>query len=511
MSSDERFSVSEETSVSASVPNIIPAIVLVSPKGIHFFPRYRAILRKMNRDVELYWAPNIQNLNNTIHKHSHRIAGFIISDAAIMDPEHEELAQRVASLSRTPGREWAVVFAFDFPSQAARAPFRFNQYMEAYFGLGWRMCGKTENKIKMKLRTLALRKVAKRAYRTEYEFRGVFIRGVKQSDKFLVTVGEFSSGGQPDENLLEEESSSTAVGGTGDASSDGDSHIPVGRRPALNTTSHFALPPSNAGAHDDDDTISELSQQTAADFNYPDNIAAPEDDENNLADDEESMFDSEEGEYMEFEPAQSITPAHVLNLTTTTTTTNSNTPQQHHHQQEDDEEVEQEDEEEDPSPSTPVSSPATHNDDPDFEFDHENESINTDTSTGGRGSPTSSVDPPPVSANLPFPLPPQTFNNLRRFFDANAIPTTTEGEEISTPDLIPHDWVLSDDEGTEADKQVADSCVVIHESRRVVPWKGRNYTTRGFVGFVGHVDDNRSVSSLILGVCGVRVVGVRTH
>ncbi|PLN77009.1 hypothetical protein BDW42DRAFT_188330 [Aspergillus taichungensis] len=459
MSSNERFSVSEETSASASVPNITPAIVLVSPKGNHFFPRYRAILRKMNRDVELYWAPNLKNLNNTISTHSQRIAGFIICDATIMDPEHEELARRVASLPCTPGREWAVVFAFDFPAQAARAPFRFHQYMETYFGLGWRMCGKTENKIKMKLRMPALRKVARRFYRTEFEFRGVFIRGVKQGDKLLVTVGEFSSGGQPDENLVEEETSSTNVAETGDASSDGDSQTPVGRRPVPSTISHFALPPVNVGTHDDDDTISYVSQHSAIDFNYPDSIVVPTDDENNLADDEESMHDSEEGGYMEFEPAQPITPADVLNLTTPD---NSNPPQ-HQQEEEEEEEQEDEDEEEDPSLSTPVSSPPTHIDDPDFEFDLENESINTDTSSGGRISPTSSVDPPPVSANLPFPLPPQTFHNLRRFFDANAIPTTTEGEEISTPDLIPHDWVPSDDEGTEADKQVADSCVVIHE------------------------------------------------
>ncbi|PKY02037.1 hypothetical protein P168DRAFT_283799 [Aspergillus campestris IBT 28561] len=457
MSSDERFSISEENTPPPSPPNVIPAIVLISPKGIHFFTRYRAILRKMNRDVELYWAPNIKTLNGTIQKHSYRIAGFIISDAAIMDPEHEELAQRVASLPRTPGREWAVVFAFDFPSQAARAPFRFNQYLETYFGLGWRMCGKTENKIKMKLRTLALRKVAKRVYRTEYEFRGVFIRGVKQGDKFLVTVGEFSSGGQPDENLLEEETSSTAVAEIGDGSSDVDSQTPVGRRPALDTTSHFAVPSAKVGAPDDDDTISDLSQHTAADFNYPDSIAVPTDDENNLADDEESMFDSEEGEYMEFELAQPIAPAHILNLPTT----NSSNPNPQHQQQEQEGDDDDDDEENEvsptPSPSTPVSSPPSQTNDPDFEFDAENESIATDTSTNGRASPTSSIDPPPVSANLPFPLPPQTFHNLRRFFDANAIPTTTEGEEISTPDLIPHDWVPSDDEGTEADKQVADS------------------------------------------------------
>ncbi|KKK23409.1 hypothetical protein ARAM_007546 [Aspergillus rambellii] len=67
------------------------------------------------------------------------------------------------------------------------------------------------------------------------------------------------------------------------------------------------------------------------------------------------------------------------------------------------------------------------------------------------------------------------------------------------------DWVPSDDEGTEADKRIADCPVAIHEVKTWREQDGEEVMVRGYVGFVGHVEDTRSMASLILGMCAVGV------
>ncbi|KAF9885813.1 hypothetical protein FE257_012284 [Aspergillus nanangensis] len=88
--------------------------------------------------------------------------------------------------------------------------------------------------------------------------------------------------------------------------------------------------------------------------------------------------------------------------------------------------------------------------------------------------------------------------------DSDGTGTGDRAEDGSSVESVNSDWVPSDDEGTVADMQVADSPVAIHEVKSWVDnGNDEAILIKGYVGFVGHVEDNRSMSSLILGMCAV--------
>ncbi|KAL4946678.1 hypothetical protein BDV06DRAFT_218144 [Aspergillus oleicola] len=63
---------------------------------------------------------------------------------------------------------------------------------------------------------------------------------------------------------------------------------------------------------------------------------------------------------------------------------------------------------------------------------------------------------------------------------------------------------LAHDRMTRNHVGVADCAVALHEIRSWTEIDSQRFRTREYVGFVGHVDDNRSMASLILGMCGVQ-------
>ncbi|KAK1142889.1 hypothetical protein N8T08_007323 [Aspergillus melleus] len=90
----------------------------------------------------------------------------------------------------------------------------------------------------------------------------------------------------------------------------------------------------------------------------------------------------------------------------------------------------------------------------------------------------------------------------------NDLDTENSDESITPPPPLhptDTDWVPSDNEGTSVDLCCADSPIVIHEFKRTVVRDDgvQEKVPCGYVGFVGHVDDSRSMSTLILGMCAV--------
>lgn len=74
--------------------------------------------------------------------------------------------------------------------------------------------------------------------------------------------------------------------------------------------------------------------------------------------------------------------------------------------------------------------------------------------------------------------------------DTSSSSSSTRKPSHAKPKLIP--------------KRIADCPVAIHEVKSYVEKDGQRVPVRGYVGFVGHVEDNRSMASLILGMCSVR-------
>ncbi|KAL4804268.1 hypothetical protein BDV18DRAFT_162031 [Aspergillus unguis] len=83
--------------------------------------------------------------------------------------------------------EWTVVFAFDFPAQAARHPLRFARYMAETFDVRWRMCGAAKGKWTLAMNDQVLGKLGARVYRgNQYQLRAVFLESVEEKDKVLI-------------------------------------------------------------------------------------------------------------------------------------------------------------------------------------------------------------------------------------------------------------------------------------------------------------------------------------
>ncbi|KAL1999323.1 hypothetical protein VTN02DRAFT_4676 [Thermoascus thermophilus] len=175
---------------SESDPDAKPIILLVSPyEVLGFHRRYAKLLTRLRREARLIRVTNSDMLDSAINQYEDDIHGLIVTDASIMQPAHEDLSQRLASILTLPFNDWAVLFAFDFPLQVAGKAREFSRYMRRVFQLNWKISGVSVEKVELELRPRALPRLGSREYRWEYEMRAVFLRRVQQDDKILIVKG----------------------------------------------------------------------------------------------------------------------------------------------------------------------------------------------------------------------------------------------------------------------------------------------------------------------------------
>lgn len=110
---------SPEHSTSTTTPK--PILLLIWPHGQTFWSRFRRTLLKLQRDAQLVHAADLPTLDTHLATHTDEpptIAGILITDASIMNSSEPctSLSTRLATLAHT----YPVIFAFDFPAQAAR-------------------------------------------------------------------------------------------------------------------------------------------------------------------------------------------------------------------------------------------------------------------------------------------------------------------------------------------------------------------------------------------------------
>ncbi|KAL4922525.1 hypothetical protein BDW62DRAFT_54360 [Aspergillus aurantiobrunneus] len=478
-----------------------PTLVLICPSGKRAVSaRYRSILTKMDRDAHLLYAVTLADLyrimaNEIIFE---SIAGFVVTDARIMgvdttinintdadadidddadanggDGEMVALSKVLAGiltgayfyvnepthphdprvlpdahvyanpyLDRTgnrgmlPGwrnmnplppnpREWTVVFAFDFPFQAARYPLRFGKYMAETFGVGWRICGATKGKCALEMSEKGLRKMGGRVYRGDkYKLRAVFLESVDDQDKVLVVAkgasvenGGLGSQGQPDVDNQDNDAGGW-YGGIGHGQG------------ASRARVSGAETESTAGEEGEFD----IAQVEVGDEGVGWTVAPEADDS-----DSPSWAD---GEYIDMIELESRREEHDWADDELTA----------------DEEFGGPDAKDDDDAST------SSND----SEKHRNQRVIYVNVPDQRGNHSHNVDS-----------------------DGNTA-AQAQRKKRKTHKLP---------------KRIADCPVTIHEVKSLPARRdesGELVSVRGYVGFVGHVEDNRSMASLILGMCAVR-------
>ncbi|KAL1966446.1 hypothetical protein VTN77DRAFT_4588 [Rasamsonia byssochlamydoides] len=166
------------------------AIVLVSVETASGFQqRYREILRSLGREVPLMTVRNADQFDTIFSQYGHRICGFVVTDAAIMQPQHEPLTSRLAQLVARPGNQCAVVFAFDFAIQATTMPETFATYMNRNFNVNWKIRGVTRGRVVGYLDNYTIDRVPGRRYWRRYWLkRAVLLSDVDPDDRLLVLI-----------------------------------------------------------------------------------------------------------------------------------------------------------------------------------------------------------------------------------------------------------------------------------------------------------------------------------
>ncbi|KAL4867356.1 hypothetical protein BDV12DRAFT_198311 [Aspergillus spectabilis] len=477
-SDSSSFSSPVQQSPPPPLPPGRPTLVLLSPSGsITFANRYPSILKKMQRDAILISVSTITELNRllTRPKIVASVAGFVVTDGTIMDfdleNEHEgederegeggnqALARTLRSFlllnqelsnpspvdtntspsvigngtGNTRTKPWTILHAFDFPSYAARHPFRFSKYISSTFSLNWKICGATKEKIALEIGERSLRKMEGRVYRGgRYNLRGVFLECVKEGDKVLrvargasVRNGGLGMGGQPDclfdFEVEDGEVNKSAAdkkdeGGEETDSTAGENVNYVVERVEIGESG--GLWSSIAPARNDDDSASSLDWGEGAEIQ----VLEPEvrREEYEWADDEltgESRNDNDEED------------------------------------------------------SSSSSSSSSSNSDAELKPNETILYINAPNQRGNDANADSeaSLDPPNIK---------------------NKTKKKRKKKKMKKKKIRPA-------------QRIADCPVAIHEIKSLTE-RGQQVPVRGYVGFVGHIEDNRSMASLILGMCGVR-------
>ncbi|KAH8428537.1 uncharacterized protein LDX57_006233 [Aspergillus melleus] len=450
-------------------------------------------------------------------------------------------------------RIYTIIFALSFASTAISTPLLFASFMRTIFHLPWRLSGMTNQKVKTKLRASVLRKLGQRVYRVRYCFRSVFLRNVKLADKVVVATGEFPVGGQrvsttsmgvdvafwlgdgsgdfddddgdedgygeggdgtetasTDEEMEEdwqsEESEGTAVGGDfGDGYSflgEEGEYLQGGSADlVVNGDGDAAMQvDEDAGflADVEDNEVDGLDVHpiVTTTFVVGNHVNSGSVNMNNGAHQVDDVF-SDNSTFLS--PTSLLTNSPAATVSTPATTTVASSFEEDDEEDDDDEEAETAlaagtiiqtiegeedlDDSEDLDMDFNLSTTHIHAHITNHNNNNNNPSLNLLHATN-------------YALNLTTP-------NTTGNYDSD------NNEENITPPPPLHptdtDWVPSDDEGTSVDLCCADSPIVIHEFKRTVLRDDgvQEKVPCGYVGFVGHVDDSRSMSTLILGMCAV--------
>ncbi|BCS21004.1 uncharacterized protein APUU_21436S [Aspergillus puulaauensis] len=451
----------------------------------------------MQRDAHLIFARSLSDLQRILAREviATSIAGFIVTDAKVMgidtdiDPDTDANSEEgsgdaeMARISRVLGgivngtyfysnthalahlssngampnrglipgfggprrtnppstREWTVVFAFDFPSQAARYPLRFGRYMAETFGVGWRMCGATKGKCALEISERGLRKMGERVYRgNKYQIRAVFLGSVDERDKVLVVAkgasvgnGGLGSQGQPEVYRVDEDQS----GGE-------DGEGCVRDMPAAATQPTAVAAAASAG--DTDSTAGEdgefdIEQVEVGDEGVGWTLAADSNGPTGPLGGEGEELDMD----MEMIDAEYRREEHDWADDELTSTEGSDSP-------------------------------------------HEDENEGASTTSSSSSDADDAANKRVIYVNIPD----QRGNQNADSDDASAAQSPNKKKKKK-----------------ETPKHVANCPVAIHEVKQLTGnWvqNGQRPRMRGYVGFAGHVEDNRSMASLILGMCAVR-------
>lgn len=442
----------------------------------------------MQRDAHLIFARSLSDLQRILAREviATSIAGFIVTDAKVMgidtdiDPDTDANSEEasgddeMAGISKVLGgivngtyfysnahalgylssngavpnrglipgfggprrtnppspRELTVVFAFDFPSQAARYPLRFGRYMAETFGVGWRMCGATKGKCALEISERGLRKMGERVYRgNKYRLRAVFLGSVDERDKVLVVAkgasvgnGGLGSQGQPEVYRVDEDQSGDENGEKG-----------VRDMPAA----------AAAAAGDTDSTAGEDGEFDIEQVEVGDEGVGW-----TLAADSNGPTGPLGGEGEELDMDMEMINAEYRR--------------------------EQNDWADDELTGTEGS-----------ESPHEDENEDVSTTSSSSSDADETLSKRVIYVNIPDQRGSQNVDSD----DASAAQSPNKKKKKETP------------------KHVANCPVAIHEVKQLTGnWaqNGQRPRMRGYVGFAGHVEDNRSMASLILGMCAVR-------
>ncbi|KAI9369811.1 hypothetical protein BJX61DRAFT_545237 [Aspergillus egyptiacus] len=459
----------------------------------------------MQRDAHLLSIRTTTDLSNLLSSETiaPSIAGFVVTDASIMDPEDKEslaLAKAVVDLIKHPysvlggnsastttntntntnttengtsstsdsatgsnsastsisnsregtmRKENTVIFAFSFPAQAALRPLRFNKFISQHFGVSWRLCGATMGRVKLEICEPSLRNMGSRVYRgNRYEMRGVFLEGVEEGDKVLVVArgasvrnGGLGRQGQPEGKISVAggDCVSAVVKRVGKEGEEGLLLLEQGEDKGKETDS--------TAAEDGDYEIERV--QTGGPDGWT-NVPLPSLGIGTGAGDAG-------GGHADLEDVEMVDEADLY---------------REEHDWADDElnDTGKEDQDEDEDEQVDAS-------------DETSSSSSSSCSGGSEGYPEQRV----IYVDSPN----------RRLSH-----TMAEDSDASSDKFDPRKNKKNKKKAKP--KRIADCPVAIHEVRSWTDRDGQRVRARGYVGFVGHVEDNRSMASLILGMCAVR-------
>ncbi|RDW81359.1 uncharacterized protein DSM5745_04916 [Aspergillus mulundensis] len=496
-----------------------PSVILVCPSVTtsgtsSFTTRYFSILAKMLRDAHLIFAFNVADIHRILSDEviADSIAGFVVTDARVMgvdtgsgagtdvgvstrgtcrDTREDQDAETVAMSNmlkdivqgkyaygyekpqekpkvtgrknrnrglipefptgtntvhgisnrrpRNTPRDWTVVFAFDFPAQAACHPLRFGKYMLETFGLGWRICGATKTKWQLCINEPCLKKMGERVYRGDkYEIRAVFLDGVVENDKVLI-VKKKTEHDQKDESQKKKQKASRCT---------------VRERRRNEAKEHDDMEMAERVSSDEtDSTTGEEPKFRIERVEVSDRHGGWR-----LAADANGPFLPAPGEDVEM-----LTPMIRAELRR--------------------EERDWADDE------------LTTGEDSDCDDKIEVDEGGCDEDDEGEDS-TSSSSSSSDDDNNPNPT-----RNTRTIYlnpDQRGQKSDSDADDVQSPKK------KKQKRSYKPAKRIANCPVALHDVRSWLEKGDQRVRVYGYVGFVGHVEDNRSMASLILGMCGVR-------
>ncbi|KAJ0421645.1 hypothetical protein BJY00DRAFT_282115 [Aspergillus carlsbadensis] len=351
-----------------------------------------------------------------------------------------------------------LLFAFDFPAQATHQPLLFHKYISTHFSLPWRICGTTMGKVALEIQESGLTKMGGRMYRGQgYSLRAVFLEGVQEEDKVLVVArgasvqnGGLGRSGQPGVEPLGIEDAEKHGGG--DQLTEG---LLGG---AWNREGNVGNETDSTAGEDGEFEVSRVEVGEGADWT----VARPRFDEHGEAHDLTGP---------EHEDARMAEPEHCWD----------------EYDWADDELTGTTDLDSDEEASSSSSNDET---------DSDNDNTGIHSNNGQPGKRVIYINAPSHRRTSTIPSSSSSYSSSNEANDAN--------DPLSHPQPPPQPDPKYPQRRPKPTR-LANCPVAIHELHsNTTIQEGKRVRVRGFVGFVGHVEDNRSMASLMLGMCAVR-------